>query len=324
MNRQRVLVLGAGGYIGTRVVAALGASDWAVPLAAFHRNSGAWPDGTEALRLDARDQAAVERALGGVAAVVNCVAGDGEAIIAGARSLFGALAKVHPRVRAVHMSTMLVYGTTTGDVDETMPLRGDWDDYGAAKVEAEKLARECANVVTLRPGIVYGPGSPIWSEQVARWLRARQLGDLGAAGRGYCNLVHVDDVVAAILSGLRAPGIEGEAFNLSLSHTPTWNEYFAAYAQALGTPVRAVSGPRLAWETKVLALPLKFAQLAAQASRSSWRPPAPVRPWLLRLCGHPMRLDVRKAQRVLGMNWTPLDIGLRAVAADFLARSAAR
>jgi hypothetical protein len=42
-----------------------------------------------------------------------------------------------------------------------------------------------------------------------------------------------------------------------------------------------------------------------------YRGPYPLRPWLLRLCKHSLRLDVAKAERVLGMRWIELDEGLR-------------
>jgi len=308
--RKRVLVLGASGFIGERLVAALAASDWAIPLAASRRGTTR-SLGTDALQLDTRDAGAVRNALQGVDAVVNCVAGDNDAIIAGARVLFSCCAQLAPPPRVVHLSTMMVYGTATGTVDETAPLRGDWDDYSAAKVAAEGLARQCASVVILRPGIVYGPDSPIWTQRIGHWLLEGRLGELGPAGEGCCNLVHVDDVVAATCVALRLDAVAGEAFNLSLPSPPSWNAYFRQYASALDTPVRSVSRSRLQWERWVLAAPLKFAEILTRAAGLGWRPPAPIRPWLLRLCGHPLRLEVGKAERLLGMRWKPLDEGLR-------------
>jgi nucleoside-diphosphate-sugar epimerase len=251
----------------------------------------------------------------GVDAVVNCVAGDSDSIVAGARVLFESCAKVTPQPRIVHMSTISVYGTATGTVDENAPLRGDWDAYSAAKAEAERLAQMCTSVVFLRPGVVYGPGSRMWTERIGHWLIARRLGDLGAAGQGYCNLVHVDDVVAATLLALRHTGIEGEAFNLSLPVPPSWNEYFLRFATALGIPFRPISRSRLLVEQFVLAPPLKVAEIVANASGSNWRLPAPISPGFVRLCGHTLRQGVEKAERVLGMQWKPLDAGLQESAA---------
>lgn len=322
-TRQRVLVLGASGFIGRRVVQALAASAWAAPVAASHRTTLRLTGPVESVRLDACDPTAVHSALRGMAGVVNCVAGDADTIVSSARALFGACARMTPPPRIVHLSTMMVYGSATGTVDETAPCRGDWDDYSAAKAEVEKLALTCPSIVQLRPGIVYGPDSPIWSGRIGQWLRQHRLGDLGPAGLGYCNLVHVDDVVEAVLRALRAPGIEGEAFNLSLPSPPTWNEYFGQFATALGTSAATISGARLMLERHIVAPPLKLAEILARSLRLNWRPPEPIRPWLLRLCRHPIRLDVRKAESVLGMRWTPLDQGLRESAAWVLAASAA-
>jgi nucleoside-diphosphate-sugar epimerase len=319
---QRILVLGASGFIGRRIVRMLTLSDWAVPIAAS-RSAAPHPGGSvETLRLDATQAASMRDALQGVAGVVNCIAGDSESIVGSAKALFTAVAPLTPPPRIVHLSTMMVYGTAVGTVDESAVLKGDWDDYSAAKTEVEHLARACKSVVQLRPGIVYGPDSPIWSGQVGRWLRQRRLGDLGEAGSGYCNLVHVDDVVEAVLRALRMPGIEGEAFNLSLPSPPTWNDYFRQYATALGTDVVPISHHRLLFEQYLLAPPLKIAELASRRLRFRWRPPVPIRPWFVRLCGQALRLDVGKAERDLGLRWTPLDQGLRESAAWLLARNA--
>lgn len=322
--RQRVLVLGAGGFIGKRLVEVLAASDWAQPVAATHRTPARFGAGVETLRVDARLTASLEPALRGASAVVNCVAGDAAAIVAGARTLFDCCSRLQPAPRIVHLSTMAVYGTSTGLVDENAPLLGDWDDYSAAKRAAEEISGPYPNVVRLRPGIVYGPGSPIWSGQVAQWLMAGRLGNLGAAGDGCCNLVHVDDVVDAIVRGLRMPGIAGEAFNLSLTAPPTWNGYFERYAGALQTPLREISRTRLMMEMGLLAPPLKLAQILARGAGMRWQAPAPIRPWLLRLCRHPIRLDVRKAERVLGMRWMGLDQGLHDSARYFQMAGTAR
>ena len=82
----------------------------------------------------------------------------------------------------VHMSSLAVYGEATGDVDESTKPVGRLSDYGAAKVAAERAAWLAPSVVTLRPGIVYGPGSVQWSERIARLLVGHRIGDLGRGG----------------------------------------------------------------------------------------------------------------------------------------------
>lgn len=313
--KQRVLVLGATGFIGRRVAAALAASDWAVPVAAGHRSL---PPAAlfETVRFDATHELALARALEGADAVVNCVAGSAATIVASSRALFAAVARAARPPRVVHLSSMAVYGSAVGTIDESAKLLGDGGAYAAAKVEAERLAARCGDVVALRPGCVYGPGSVQWSERIARWLAARRVGDLGAAGDGACNLVYVDDVVAAILAALRLPRVSARAFNLGSPTPPTWNEYFLQFARALGAvPVRRISRRELAVETRLWAVPLKLAELAANLARMrrAWIPP-PIPPSLLRTWSQDIRLDVRRAERVLGVSWTPAAAGLRETA----------
>jgi nucleoside-diphosphate-sugar epimerase len=312
--KPRVVVLGAGGFIGRRVVAALAASAW-TPVAAHHHAPLA-PGPVETVTLDAADEGALARALEGADAVVNCIAGSAATITATSLALYAVVARAPRPPRVIHLSSMAVYGSAVGTVDENARLLGDNGAYAAAKVEAERLAARCGDVVVLRPGCVYGPGSVQWSERIARWLAAHRVGDLGAAGDGICNLVYVDDVVAAILAGLRLPRGDGRTFNLGSPAPPTWNEYFLAFARALGTvPVSRISRRQLVVETMLWAPPLKVAELAARLARlRRVSIPPPIPPSLLRSWGQEIRLDVRRAQQVLGMTWTPPDTGLRQTA----------
>lgn len=318
---ERILVLGASGFIGRRVVQALLESGWATPLAAVHHTPLALASPIESVQLDATDSVALEAALDGVSGVVNAITGNAATIVAGGRALFAACANRSPRPRIAHLSTMLVYADPAGTLDESAPLRGDYGDYSEAKVEVESLASGYPAVVHLRPGLVYGPESPLWSERIAQWLLAHRLGDLGEAGHGWCNLTYIDDIVAAVCCALRVPGVEGEAFNIAMSAPPTWNEYLRRFATALGAPVIRISRARLEFELRAAAPLLKLAELAAQSMRLHWRPSPPIRPWLLRQCAYPARLDVTKAERKLDMRWTPLEEGLARSASWALSRT---
>lgn len=310
--KQRVLVLGASGYVGRRVVAALAASDWAEPIAGV-RHAGRMCAVREAV-FDATDAIAVTRALSEADAAINCVAGAPETMIAGARALSVALTQPNrPTPRLVHFSSMAVYGPVLGTIHETQPLATGLGGYGDAKVEAERVLSALPSVVTLRPGCIYGPGSPQWSLRIASLLRAYRIGDLGAQGDGYSNLVYIDDVVQAALVGLTVVAPHGQAaiYNLSMADAPTWNGYFEAYAQVLGAvPLRRISGRRLKIETKILAPALKIMQMGLGGVGK--RLPPPISPSLLRLWGQDIRLVSLRAQTELGLSWTPLAQGLTA------------
>lgn len=314
---ERVLVLGAAGFIGSHLVQSLAETDWATPIAASRRSIERNGDTrVEYVTCDATSTHSLKHALKDVDGVVNCVAGEADTIVRNARALCAALSSATRPLRIVHLSSVAAYGSVEGIVDETAPLLGDLGPYSAAKAEADRIFIECGSAVILRPGIVYGPGSRQWSDRIGRLLFSQRLGDLGAAGDGFCNLVYVRDIATAILSALRTTGIVGEAFNLSLPSPPTWNEYFIRYALALGAvPVRRISQRRLAIETRLIAIPLKLLEIVARrcGMEPASLPPA-IPPSLLRTCRQELRLQVDKAESVLGMRWTPLDEGLRQTA----------
>lgn len=320
VTRMRVLVLGSAGFIGARVVSALAASDWALPVAAFRQTPPKLGAGIESRAVDATSTESLAQALVGVDAVVNCVNGDGRVLADSARSLFQAAAQCSPVPRVVHLSSMAVYGNVSGDIGEGTPLNGEFGPYAAAKVDAETAAGLCPNAVCLRPGVVYGAGGRQWSEDLARLLLARRLGDLGAAGEGYCNPVHVDDVVAAILASLRKPEVAGRTYNLAMSRRLDWNEYLRLYAGALGvSPVPVIGKLRLKLELKLLAPALKILEILLNKLKLAAviRPPALIPPSMGRLFRQTIRLDSRKAEQDLGLRWKPLEDGLAEAAAVY-------
>ena len=313
--KQPVVVLGAGGFIGRRVVDALAALSWAEPVAVGRRIDAAdLHPAARKVALDASDAHALESVLAGAAGVVSCIGGDPASIVRSGRALLAVTARMPVTPRVVYLSSLAAYGAVADTVDEDSPLRDNYTDYGAAKALVDQLAAEHPFVVRLRPGIVYGPGSPWWTDRIARLLVARRLGDLGEAGGGYCNLVHVDDVVAAILSALREPAAAGHAFNLGSPQVPTWNEYFLQYAHALrAAPVQRIGRGRLWFELAVRGPLLKVGE------RLTGKDAMPaIRPWLTDLCRLAVRMRVERAEQVLGMRWKPLDEGLDECATWFV------
>ena len=312
----RIVVLGADGFIGRRMLAALAESGWATPVAGVRR-PGTSPAGIERVAVDATDPASLKSALAGAQGVINCVAGSAAAIVANAR----ALAEAAPGAALVYLSSMAVYGSATGRIDETAPLAGDTGPYAAAKVAAERVLAAHGRAVLLRPGIVYGPGSTQWSGRIARWLQSGRIGDLGAAGDGICNLVHVDEVAAAALAALRSPPASATAmaFNLGSQDPPTWNEYFLHYARALGAvPLRRIPRWQLKLETRLLAVPLKILELVAGKAGLRGLPlPPPIPPSLLGTFAQEIQLDVSRARAQLGLSGRPLDEGLAQTAASY-------
>lgn len=316
---MNVLVLGATGYVGSRLATLLRESGWARPVEASSRARG---EGQ--VRVDVRDGAALAEALRGMDAVVNCVAGDAASIAEGARLLAQAAATANC-ARVIHLSTMSVYGAREGVVDEAAepgPLLG-W--YDRAKREAEQsllgYTATGGTLVMLRPGCVWGPGSELWVGRVGRWLRSGRLGDLGEGGDGWSNLVHVDDVCLATLRALQLPLAPGASriYNLAAPDSPRWNEYFMDLALAIGaTPVRRLGPRRLALDARVAGPVLHVARKVLQrAGRVAKAIPEPITPGLLGLWQRHLHLDPRAAARELMLDWTPYPVALSEAAAWF-------
>lgn len=313
---RSILILGAGGFIGRHVTRALAGLDGVSPIAAGrHVRDGAFGP-TPVRRVDGADPVALRAALAGVDAVVNCVAAAPAAMAQADATLFQ-VAREAGRPLIVHLSSMAVYGDATGTVGEGAPLSDAQGAYAAAKIASERLAADYGRAVVLRPGCVYGTGGEQWTLRVARLLRARRLGDLGAAGDGISNLVHANDVAQAVAAALSLPTATGRAFNLAMADSPTWNDYFIAFAKALGAvPVRRLTDRRIKLETKLIAPPLKVLEILAHKAggRAALVPPY-IPPSSARLWRQEIRLDPGAAESVLGLRWTPLADGLAESAA---------
>ena len=319
---MKVLVLGGSGYIGSRLCKLLADSGWATPVSASSTRQAA---GVESMRVDTTDPASLRLAVVGMDAVVNCVAGSPRAIAEGAKVLGEVCAKAGCE-RIVHLSSMAVYGAREGPVRERSPVDQPLGWYARAKCEAERhiasFTERGGAAVTLRPGCVWGPGSQLWVGRIGRYLHARRLGDLGEAGDGWSNLVHVDDVCSAICAALRLPQPAGQirTYNLAAPDSPRWNEYFVDLALAIGaTPVRRISPLQLRVDAWVGGPALKLAQSAlARAGRKAAVVPDPLPPGLLGLWHRHLRLESDKARSDLGIRWTPYGDALQQSASWYL------
>jgi nucleoside-diphosphate-sugar epimerase len=302
-TNQPVVVLGASGFLGRRLLHRLSGTERFRPIAAARRRPADGAD-VEWRPCDATDPASLAAALAGAAYAINCVNGDAATMQEATRNLCAAAHQAGLR-RVIHVSSMAVYGGATGLITETRRLDGSAGGYAAAKVACEAMIQEYSaaggEAVILRPGCIHGPGSEQWTGRIGRLLRHHRVGDLGAAGDGACNLIHVDDAAEAILAALVRPGAVGQAFNLGDPDPGTWNAYFMRFGRAIGaTPITRISARWLKLETKLLAAPLKIATIAAGRGKLHRLAPDPLPDSLARLWQQDIRLDHRRADAVLG------------------------
>lgn len=320
---MNVLILGSTGHVGSRLlelsqkyphINCVGASRHD----AASSKPGAW------VQLDTLDERALRNALVGKDAVVNCVAGSGHAIEAGAQVLVNA-AKSADLPRIIHLSSMSVYGNAEGLVAETLITSPELGWYAKAKCEAERAILEYAalgeTAVVLRPGCIFGRRSELWVGRIGRLLKSGRLGDLGSRGDGWSNLVHVDDVCSAIFRSLEQSFAPDSlpVFNLAAPDSPRWNDYFTDLAIAIdATPVSRVAHWRMALDCWSISLPLKAVEKSKIAQKVGIANiPDALTPGLLGLWQQQIQLDVRRATNDLNMTWTPYSRSLEESASWF-------
>jgi NAD dependent epimerase/dehydratase len=179
---KRVLVTGAGGFIGGHLVELLVAAGAEVRAFVQYNSRNDWGsldhvarevvDAIEVVAGDVRDPFGVRRAVEGVDTVFHLAALIGipysyvapEAYVAtnvtGTLNVLEAVRGTGARM--VHTSTSETYGTATyTPIDEAHPLQGQ-SPYSASKIGADKMAESYhrsfgVEVATLRPFNTFGP-----------------------------------------------------------------------------------------------------------------------------------------------------------------------
>jgi len=150
--------------------------------------------------------------------------------------------------RFVHLSSVVVHGfDLPAWVDESRPMRPNGDAYVDTKVASERLVMAAGvagdlEVVVLRPGDVYGPGSRPWVVLPLAYLRARQA-VLPARGRGILSHVHLDTLLDGITRAIATPAAAGGVFHLTDGVATTCAEYFGRLGAMVGTRPRHLPTP---------------------------------------------------------------------------------
>jgi nucleoside-diphosphate-sugar epimerase/predicted dehydrogenase len=209
--------------------------------------------------------------------------------------------------RLIYTGTIDSYygGAKAGTITEDTPLDphiGWRNHYARAKALSERALidlhrRKRLPVVIFRPGIVIGRGSsPLhWGVGMWSWDAVCQL---WGRGQTPLPLVLVEDVAAALVTAMDAPGIEGETFNLIADSGITAQEYLGALERS--TRVEFHKIPTSPWKFYLVDV-LKW--MVKRAIRHPDRRRPSLRDWETRT--QQARYDCSKARKLL--NWNPTD-----------------
>lgn len=255
---ERILVTGAAGFIGARVVntlLSLGFSNLCCltrPSSKMDRLNTVLRTHANGTRVDVMNGNLLSpddcaAAVKGAAVVFHLAAGRGEKSFPDAflnsvvttRNLLDACVAQGGMRRFINMSSFAVYrnsGNPKGRLlDESAPieerpeLRGN--SYCFAKVEQDKLVAEYGRrfgipYILIRPGWVYGPGNPGIHGRVG-------IGTFGIflhlGGGNTMPLTYVDNCAEAVALAGITEGVDGEVFNVVDDHLPSSRKFLRMY-----------------------------------------------------------------------------------------------
>ncbi len=277
--KATVLIIGASGFIGKRLLLALQDKD--VKIRVLVRNVSSLvgveiKDNCEIMMGDFRDQKIVDTALQGIKVVYNLA-------VAHSNSLGGYIksdveptkklieqCKIHKIKRFIYTGTIdsLYLGSDAGKIKESDGIDAQIEkrnNYAHSKAISEEYLNtlyqdEKFPIVIIRPAIVLGTGGPVAHPGVANWFGLGRCSFWGE-GDNKLPLVLVDDIVDGLIRAMETKGIEGNTYNLSAESCLSAQDYVAEVEKVLGSKINKQSsfylkhyvGDMTKWVLKVLA-----------------------------------------------------------------------
>jgi nucleoside-diphosphate-sugar epimerase len=245
------LVIFGAGYVGSTV--AHGAVERGMRVTALTRNAekaeALRQSGVEVVVADLASPSWHDQIVGGAEFVLNCVSSGGGGVAGYAQSYLEGMESIVAWMRArgsvgtiVYTSSTSVYPQDGGVfVDEKAATTGSGERaqilLAAEKVlDAAGSLGACARWFVLRLAGIYGPGRHHLLEQV-------RAGEVAGRGDYRLNLVHRDDIAAAIWAAFGADGkIANEIFNVADDGAATKSEIVLWLAERLGVATPSFTG----------------------------------------------------------------------------------
>lgn len=269
LNNRKVLVTGAGGFIGSHLVEQLIRQNCEVKAFVHYNSFGRWGwldslpkdliSGIEIFSGDIRDPNGVNAAMKGTSAVFHLAALIGipysyhspdvyvDTNVKGTLNILQA-ARNQGVEKVIHTSTSEVYGTAQFvPITETHPVNPQ-SPYAATKAGADFLALTFFRsfdtpVVVVRPFNTYGPRQsaraviPTIITQILSGKRTLRLGALSPTR----DLNYVTDTAMGFIRAAMSDGVNGEIVNLGNNTEITIGDLAEKIAGILGTTIQIES-----------------------------------------------------------------------------------
>lgn len=162
--------------------------------------------------------------------------------------------------------------------------------YGVTKLEAEKIVKgSLLDYIIIRAPAIYGPAFSEGFNDVLDLVRARKMPIFGN-GKNRVPLVHVDDVVQALLLALKRRDLHREAYIVTSGEVLTQEQCLTQLAKCLH-----VSPP-----FKRVPIPLAYGMVAYDAFRGLFTGKRKIRKNYVDFLAEDRIFDISKAKRELG------------------------
>jgi nucleoside-diphosphate-sugar epimerase len=314
---MKIFITGATGFIGSRVAKRLAGKGMHVTALVRdpHKAVGLDALGIHLVKGDIRDKASMLEGMRGVDQVFHIAAwykiGSNERALAEAINIQGTrnvmeLVKELSIPRCVYTSTIAVYSNTHGqEVDESYRFTGkhlsiyDETKWRAHYEVVEPMVKAGLPVITVMPGLVYGPGD---TSSVGEALESFLKRKLPLLPRGtFYNWAHVEDIVNGHILAMEK-GVPGESYHLTGEKVDMVTAFkMAEQMTSIPAPRLIVSGRLLKMMIPLMAVIEQFVNLPPTFTAEGLREVADVT----------YLADSSKARRELGFSTRPLEVGLK-------------
>ncbi|MBC8293346.1 MAG: NAD-dependent epimerase/dehydratase family protein [Proteobacteria bacterium] len=284
---MKVFVTGSTGFLGARVVSQL--------CGAGHDVTALVRAGSDSTELEGQGATVVYGELENVDGFAASLEGCGGVIHAGAHvqtsgdwsvfhnsNVLGTHRLIEASVAAgvrrfVHVSSLGIFelgrGRSEIEVDEEQAydrkplLRGH---YTRSKIHADRAAmaalKSGAPVVVVRPGVLYGPGRPLFRGRVSKRLGPLRL--VVSRASYPVPICYVENAAEALVLAATTPGVDGQVFNLVDDSALRQREYFSLLAAAESSGAKVVYLPPALLLPAIRAVAFLFKLL----KRRQWTP----------------------------------------------------